>query len=425
LNKQQFILSAISYITRAGKQNPQLKRGHMNVYSRIRTNLLKLTLVTAIVIGLMSALPAHAAGSNQGKQTTRTQTTKNAASDRASATMVVTIYDGARHPFASGKSLLIRVFDGNQKQIVSGFYKGSTVQFVGLPIHGNLTDTYRVVASAKGYNTAGASGIQLRAGQSANVSIMLLPSHGQLEFDSWSKLQQNYPWLATLLSNGTADNEQAKARYDKLMADDPGALAALLNITTAGHQIAMDQGLFISYFKQIVWDEQPVEWRNHHMVGFNPLDDTEHAMRHDRFWAYADRRLVAQVKAGVKEGTFFVEHGSQVFHPGATGSFKENNMEEGHIHVSFYENQSRVIDGVDCVLLEIHIDLYKDLLAHGVLEVLPNTLTGHLTEPEDAYQHRWNAAINSGTGDFAPPLTIVPFTGAKWHRHITSAKNQQ
>ncbi len=97
-------------------------------------------------------------------------------------------------------------------------------------------------------------------------------------------------------------------------------------------------------------------------------------------------------------------------------------MEEGHIHVSFYENDSRVIDGVDCVLLEIHIDLYKDLLAHGILEVIPNTLTGHLTEPEDAYQHRWISSINSGQGNFDPPLTIVPFNGKTWHKHSSRVK---
>jgi hypothetical protein len=401
----------------------------MNAKSRITTFLPKLSSVRAIfaavlLVAVATSVPANAAGSARSSEAAKTA--PQAKVDRStSASLLVTVYDGTRQLMPAGTTVYIQVFNGSQKKVASGFYKGPAVQFNGLPIHNNLDDNYRVVASAKGYNTYGVAAVPVHAGQTAKAEILLIPKHGQLDFDDWSTLRQDYPWLADLLANGTASESDAKARYEQLMQEDPGALAAILNITTAGHQIGLDNGLFISYFKQIVWDEQRPEWRNHKMVGFNPFDDTLHVMRHDRFWAYADKRLVDQVEAGVQEGRFFVEHGAQVFHPGATGSFKENTMEEGHIHVSFYGNTTKVIDGVECVLLEIHIDLYKDLLAHGILEVIPNTLTGHLTEPEDAYQHRWIASINSGQGEFAPPLTIVPYTGKDWHRHKIQVGTQK
>lgn len=39
-----------------------------------------------------------------------------------------------------------------------------------------------------------------------------------------------------------------------------------------------------------------------------------------------------------------------------------------------------MVDGLECVMLEPYMDLYKDLLDHGLLEVLPNLLTHGLTE---------------------------------------------
>jgi|GEM_PF-398164 len=352
-------------------------------YPYVRTAFLKLALLTATLLAL--GAPAYA----------------------QSGTLIVTVYDGTRRPLTATTPVLLRVFDGNQKELVSGFYRGSSVSFEGLPVRDNGSDRLRVVAWTKGYDTEGVVGVKIAAGKTVSAAIMLLPRDSQFVFEPWSSLRAHFGWLADLLAHGTADDDEAQTRYDQLIADDPAALAAVLNITTAGNQVEVGGSKFTSYFKELIWQEQRQEWRMHRMVGFNPANDSEHAMRHDRFWAWADRSLVAQVRQGVAEGKFFREVGFQYFHPLATSSFKERALNEGHIHVSFYEKDTRVIDGVECVLLEIHLDLYQDLLAHGLLEVLPNTTTGSVTEPEDAYQLRWIASRQSGRIDFAPPFVIT------------------
>ncbi len=273
----------------------------MNVTNRFKKLLPNLTLAAALLAVFTTVLPAYASGPNPAAKTTgrQTEASKSQAAVTANTgSILVTIYDGTRQPLKTSTKVLIRVFDGKQKEIVSGFYQGPAVQFIGLPIHDNLDDTFRVVASIGGYNTEGVAAVHIARGTVATAQIMLLPKHGQLEFESWPALRQNYPWLADLYAHGTASEDEAQKRYEQLMAEDPGALAALLNITTAGHQIALDKGDFLSYFKEIDSEDQRPEWRPHKMVGFKPPDDTQHTMRHDRFWAYADRRLVDQVKQG-------------------------------------------------------------------------------------------------------------------------------
>jgi hypothetical protein len=46
---------------------------------------------------------------------------------------------------------------------------------------------------------------------------------------------------------------------------------------------------------------------------------------------------------------------------------------------------------VQCVKIEPDIDYYKDLGAHGLEEVIPNTITHGLTDPKVVYTLRWMA----------------------------------
>jgi len=45
--------------------------------------------------------------------------------------------------------------------------------------------------------------------------------------------------------------------------------------------------------------------------------------------------------------------------------------------------------------------------AHAILEVIPNTVTGGLTNPKDVYLLRWIAGQRAGLPEFAPPYTII------------------
>ena len=77
-------------------------------------------------------------------------------------------------------------------------------------------------------------------------------------------------------------------------------------------------------------------------------------------------------------------------------------------NLRFMRMIQKKIEGVDCVLLEPDIDLYKDLgRAHFLLEVVPNKFTGGLTNPEVVYVSRGIAGQQHGVPEFAPPFTIV------------------
>jgi hypothetical protein len=83
-----------------------------------------------------------------------------------------------------------------------------------------------------------------------------------------------------------------------------------------------------------------------------------------------------------------------------------------NVQLTFHETNTRTItkaDGatVDCVIVEPDIDYYKNILSHGLLEALPNLLTGGKTEARQDYVLRWTATKPEGVQpDFNPPFTI-------------------
>jgi hypothetical protein len=108
------------------------------------------------------------------------------------------------------------------------------------------------------------------------------------------------------------------------------------------------------------------------------------------------------------------------FHPGipgrvqpATRSWKQVRFDVSNLQLTFHENDKQTCrkpDGspVECVIVEPDIDYYKDLGAHGLLEVLPNALENKKTDPRQDYSLRWMATKLEGVQpDFAPPITIV------------------
>lgn len=81
--------------------------------------------------------------------------------------------------------------------------------------------------------------------------------------------------------------------------------------------------------------------------------------------------------------------------------------EEANIQLTFHENEKKNIDGLSCILVEPDIDYYKDLAAHSLLEVIPNSVTRGLTNPEVVYVLRWIAGRHAGIAEFNPPYSIV------------------
>jgi hypothetical protein len=56
--------------------------------------------------------------------------------------------------------------------------------------------------------------------------------------------------------------------------------------------------------------------------------------------------------------------------------------------------------------VEPDIDYFKDPGAHLLLEVIPNALTGRVTNPRIVYVLRWMAGQRSGIPNFDPLYTI-------------------
>jgi hypothetical protein len=300
--------------------------------------------------------------------------------------MLVHVVDGARKPLTAA-DLLIRLLDGNQKQVHSSFPKSPTILFRDLPFADNLADNYTVIASARGYLQAGFSPVRISPKVLQTVSLMLLPREGQFNFHQarWETLQATDPRLAGLLARGAPNQTAARDRYTQLMEDRPGTLAGLLNLFTAMASIALPVGSPVDYFKELIWDS---------------------SMAEDRFFAWADQALVDQVKLAAAQGVFKPEIGSGFFHPGATSSYKQVQFGEANVQLTFHESQRATIDGVDCIQVEPDIDYYRDPGAHTLLEVLPNFATGGKTDPRVVYALRWIAGRRAGVPEFNPPYTI-------------------
>lgn len=217
------------------------------------------------------------------------------------------------------------------------------------------------------------------------LDIMLIPDKPGFSFVDarWDPARVLYPFLGS-----DVDNATGAARYDNLLDQTPKSLACLLNISEAMSQIALSQGTPLDYIKQLRWD-------------------APYAPAQDRFYAWCDSRLIDQVKNAAAAGEFAVENNPGLFHPGATSSWKQIQFGEANVQLTFHENDTMIIGGVDCVMVEPDIDYYQDLAAHALLEVIANALTHSLTDPTEVYVLRWIAGRTAGIPEFAPIYTIT------------------
>jgi hypothetical protein len=295
---------------------------------------------------------------------------------------MVNLFDGTREPRPQGETTLLRVIDGNQKQVKLVHRKSPSVFFKGLPFHDNFGDDYTVIASADGFRQAGFTPAKLHPSRVTVVDLMLIPSEPSFDFSaaSWDAVRTELPFLA----NG-ATAAKARSRYEDLMEDRPAVLAALLNLTTAMGQIFLPVGTPLDRLLRLKWDE---------------------SLAQDRFFAYCDEELLSAIRTEAEQGRFEPEVGAALFHPGATASWKQVAFGEANVQFTFHEQDEITIDGTACIAVEVDIDYFRDPLAHMLLEVLPNTIGGGLTNPEAVYVLRWIASRRGGVPEFDPPYTI-------------------
>ncbi len=296
------------------------------------------------------------------------------------------VFDGRREPIDPDTRLLVSAIDGNQKKVIEDFFSSNSMLLNDLEFFDNFGDNYTVIVSADKFVQAGFTPIHISPTAQQHLDLMLLPKDGTFKFRNAQLpvLQESSPKLFALLTHGVSSDD-AKKRYEQLMEDKPAALAALLNIATALADIHLPVGNPLDYFKEMIWDD---------------------SIQRDRFFAFADKALVDQVNQARDQGLFEPEVGSGFFHPGATSSFKQVQFGEANVQITFHENDRRQIEGIDCVKVEPDIDYFRDLLAHALLEVIPQAITGRLTDPKTVYVLRWIAGRHAGVPEFSPPYTI-------------------
>jgi hypothetical protein len=300
--------------------------------------------------------------------------------------ITINVFSGTRQPFPSGTDVLFTVRDGNQQQVFRDYVKQPSLALNGLPFHDNFGDNYTVVAWANGYAQAGFTPVKGTPALPASLDLMLVHKDAQFNFSEarWEALSQNPPY-ATLLTAGTASPDAARGRYMDVVENRPASLASLFNLVTAMAEIHLPSGTPLDYIREVIWDE---------------------TMAQDRFFAWADRGLVDQVIRAAAKGFFAPETATAVFHAGATRSYKQIQFGEANVQLTFHENDTRTINGVQCIKIEPDIDYYKDLLAHALLEVTTNALTSSLTDPRQVYLLRWMAGRQAGVPEFDPPYWL-------------------
>jgi hypothetical protein len=294
------------------------------------------------------------------------------------------IFDGTRQLFAADVKFLITITDGNQTQQVRNYFSGNDHTF-DLPFFDNFGDDYTVVVWAQGYQQAGFSPVELSNSFVRTLDIMLVRDDPGFSFVNarWPAAKSAYPFIAS-----DVDDAMGEARYEKMLDQTEKVLACLLNLGEAMSQIQLPRFTPLNYIKQMRWDG-------------------DYAPAQDRFFAWCDVELINQVKAAAAASQFAAELNPGIFHPGSTSSWKQIQFGEANVQLTFHENDTKVIDGVDCVMVEPDIDYYRDLGAHTIFEVIPNKVTNSLTDPVEVYVLRWIAGQTAGIPEFAPLYTVT------------------
>ena len=327
-----------------------------------------------------------------------------------SAHILVNLYGGDRQPIAGILNWMTRLSDGRplserETQTFSalpGASKLFTVRFFD-----NFFDDYTVLVTPDGHDDSGWFPVHVHPTAPAALDILALPKDGSLNFAgaSWTLLNAMRADVASIIQRGCQNAADAEAKYAAVRESRPKALACFLNIMTALADIQLPSGQTpLHYYWNIAWpagDPGTADW----------LNGLDFVFKQDRFFCYVDAGLLSDVREAASRGYFSPEKNPGVFHPDATESFKQNQFDVANVQLTFHGMDTAQFQGpdgtpVNCVKIEPDIDYYKDLLSHGLAEVIPHALTGGLTEPTTAMQLRWMAGRRAGLPNFNP-LYIV------------------
>jgi hypothetical protein len=308
-----------------------------------------------------------------------------AKSAQQTATILINLFDGTRELLPPKTEVLLRIIDGEQRPVFADFVKGPTIR-VTVPFQNGLRDTYTVLTSTDGCLQAGFHPVKVSPAILRPVFLMLLPRDSRFDFSQarWDVLRNTHRALTDLFMQSAGSEAKAEGRYEDTMEERPDSLACLLNILTIMKDIDLPQRTPLDYLRELIWGD---------------------TMAQDRFFAWADRSLVEQVRVATLQGAFAQEPSPGLLHHGATSSYKQLQFGEANLQLTFHENDAAP-RGKDWVKVEPDIDYFKDMAAHFLLEVIPGFFS--LTDPKQVYVLRWIAGHQANVPAFNPPYTIRP-----------------
>jgi hypothetical protein len=297
------------------------------------------------------------------------------------AEAMLNIVDGDGRPFEG--PVLIRIHNGREVNATIANKNGPNLM-IKVPFHNGPGDFYAIIVSSSGYRDSGCF-IKADPKVLAQPKALLLHSKPKAQFVPWAQFKVDHPDSASFLAVGEGE-QAAQARYEELGKSAPNSLACLLNLTQAMSEIDLNGRTPLSYFRQICWDK---------------------TMAQDRFFGYVDPSIIPVVRAAAAKGEFAEEKDCADFHPNSTCSWKQIAFPVANVQLTFHEHDSIVIDGLKCVKIEPDIDLHRDLIAHGFAEVIPNLLTGGLTDPYAVFFMRWTTAQDDNGPGFDPGYDLA------------------
>jgi hypothetical protein len=331
------------------------------------------------------------------------------------AQILVNIYDGARQPLASGVEWMATLNDGqpltarksHDYRGLNGPSKLFEVPFFNMPVF----DNYTVFASVDGCQDTAWFPVAVHPSAPVVVDLMALPKGGSAHFAgaTWLQLNATRPGFADIVRRGAGTVAKAEVAYGEVLENRPKSLACFLNILTAMGQITLPSGKTpLDYYWNIAWpDGDP--------TAANWLTDLDGIFKQDRFFCYVDANILPDVQQAAKQGSFAPEGNPGAFHSDATESYKQTQFDFANVQLTFHGHDVATLTGADgaaikCVKIEPDIDYYRDLGAHGLIEVIPNMITHGLTDPLTVYMLRWMAGQRAGLPPFNPLYTVE--TGA-------------
>jgi hypothetical protein len=313
------------------------------------------------------------------------------------ANIILNVYDGKRQLLDKAVNWSAQAIDGRglneRKTLLFPNLKGGS-QLLNVPFFDNFGDNYTVIVTADGYETGAWRPIAVSDRGAVTMDLLLLPSHGAPHFAgaTWDQLSRLRPNVARMIRACCPAPDAAAAMYSVAYESHSASIACFLNLVTAMADMQLPSGKNpLDYYWNACWpegDPTTADW--------NQRFDS--VMKPDRFFCYVDQAILADVQAAAKLGAFSKEPDPEKWgHIGATESYKQTQFDVANVQLTFHGRDTAAFQDenhnpVQCVKIEPDIDYYRDLVAHGLGEVIPNTITHGLTDPKVVYSLRWMAA---------------------------------